>query len=167
MQQPPTDAPVSTSSGTMDLSSSPTGGPLPAGAGEGVPTPEAGRGVGRREYRCTFMAAGRVKQADQKQSEWLIPASSIAAAQAQFDGRPVYLDHPDLYGFGCVGTPLHQEPKVSRLVGITFGAQWSDAEQAMTGNIRLYDRAEGSPGWLVGKLFDQILEDQAAGRDVP
>jgi len=132
-----------------------------------VPTPTKEGVGGRRTYACTFMAAGRVKMADQQPSDWHIPASAIAEAQALFDGRPVYLDHPDLGGFAGIGMPWHQEPKVARLVGITFGPQWDPAAQAMTGGIRLYDRAEGSPGWLVGRLFDQILEDQAAGREVP
>lgn len=117
---------------------------------------------GRREYACSFMAAGRVKQADQQPSEWLIPAPAIQAAEALFSGRPSYLDHPDLFGFG-----YPQEPKVSRLIGVTFGARWDPTEQAMLGGLRLYDRAEGSPGWLVGRLFDQILEDKHKGLEVP
>ena len=117
---------------------------------------------GRREYACSFMAAGRVKQADQQPSEWLIPAPAIQAAEQLFSGRPSYLDHPDLFGFGW-----HQEPKVSRLIGITFDARWDEAEQAMLGGLRLYDKAEGSPGWLVGRLFDQILEDKHRGLEVP
>jgi len=116
----------------------------------------------RREYLCNFMAAGKVKQADQLPSDWLIPAEAIQAAEHLFQARPSYLDHPDLFGFGW-----HQDPSVSRLVGVTSDPKWAEELSAMSGTLRLYDRAPGSPGQLVGTLFDQILEDMAQGHAVP
>jgi hypothetical protein len=117
---------------------------------------------GRREYDCIFMQPGRVKQADQEPSTWLIPADVIKAAEPLFNSVSSYLDHPDLFGFGW-----HQNPQVAKLAGVTFDARWSDAENAMTGAIRLYDQDPGSPGALLGALMDQILADQAAGLEVP
>jgi len=116
----------------------------------------------RREYRCSFMTAGRVKQVDQQPSSWLLPPEVLAASAHLFEARPSYLDHPDLFGFGW-----HQEPKVARLIGVTFDPQWDPEEQAIVGGLRLYDRDPASPGHLVGALLDQIFEDQLAGKPVP
>ena len=116
----------------------------------------------RREYECIFMQPGRVKQADQEPSHWLIPAPTIQNAASKFNAVSSFLDHPDLFGFG-----YRDEPKVSRLVGVTFNAQWSNELQALVGGIRLYDDAPGSPGHFVGTLLDQILTDQERGLEVP
>ena len=130
-------------------------------AGRVVLQPVGGQS-GRREYDCIFMASGRVKQADQEESDWLIPPDVICEAVSLFDARPCYLDHPDLFGFGWRG-----DLQVKNLVGVTFGAYWSDDEQAMLGGLRLYDQEPGSPGALVGALMDQILADKARGLEVP
>jgi hypothetical protein len=117
----------------------------------------------RREYACTFISAGRVKREDQQPSNWLIPAGVLESAAARFEGRPCYLDHPDqLDGWGA-----RREPRVARLIGITSNVAWNEADQALTGTLRLYDAEPGSPGHLVGVLFDQILADQAQGLPVP
>ncbi len=117
---------------------------------------------GRREYDCIFMQPGRVKQADQKPSNWLIPADVIKAAEPLFNSVSSYLDHPEVFGFGW-----HQSPQVHNLAGVTFDARWSDTENAMAGCIRLYDQDPSSPGALIGALMDQMLADQAAGLKVP
>ncbi len=117
---------------------------------------------GRHEYACAFTAAGRVKRSDQQPADWLIPAAALANAAHLYDARPSYLDHPDLFGFGW-----HQEPKVSRLIGVTFNPRWSPEEETVLGSLRLYDKAPGSPGHFVGALFDQILSDKAKGLAVP
>ena len=90
---------------------------------------------GPRLYHCSFMAAGRVKRADQTPSDWLIPPAAIQQAEARFSGVPCYLDHPELYGFG-----FHQEPKVAHLVGVTTEAHYDPEEQVMLGAIRPYHR---------------------------
>ena len=117
----------------------------------------------RREYACSFIAAGPVKREDQAPSNWLLPAELLAASATLFEGRPCYLDHAnriDAWG-------NRQEPSVSRLIGITSGVHWSETEQALMGTLRLYDAAPGSPGHLVGVLLDQILADRAKGLPVP
>lgn len=122
----------------------------------------AGGSSGRREYECVFMQPGRVKQADGEPSNWLIPAETIWAAESLFSSVSCYLDHPERFGFGW-----RQEPKVANLVGVTFGAEWDLAEQAMVGGLRLYDGEPGSPGAFVGALLDQMLADREAGLEVP
>jgi hypothetical protein len=67
-----------------------------------------------------------------------------------------------MFGFG-----FHQDPRVANLAGVTFDPRWSDAEQALLGNIRLYDQDPNSSGALVGALMDQILDDKAKGLEVP
>ena len=79
-----------------------------------------------------------------------------------FNARPVYLDHPQLFGFGW-----HQQPRVADMVGITSLPQWDPESDAITGALTLYDRQEGSPGHFVGVLLDQIMEDKAKGLAVP
>jgi len=117
---------------------------------------------GRREYDCVFMRPGRVKQADQEPSNWLIPADVIRTAQPLFNSVSSYLDHPEMFGFGW-----HQNPQVRNLAGVTFNARWSDVQNAMAGCIRLYDQDPDSPGAIAGALMDQMLTDQAAGLEVP
>lgn len=116
----------------------------------------------RREYECVFMQAGRVKQSDQEQSNWLIPADTIRIAAPMFSSVPCYLDHPEMFGFGW-----HQSPQIKNLAGITFDAHWSETKNAVIGRIRLYDKRPDSPGAIVSALMDQILADRAAGLEVP
>lgn len=117
---------------------------------------------GRREYDCVFMQPGRVKQADQTDSNWLIPAEAIKTAAPLFTAISSYLDHPELFGFGW-----HKRPKVEQLVGITFDPRWSDEENALLGGIRLYDEQPGSPGEFIGILMDRILADKELGLEIP
>lgn len=114
----------------------------------------------RREFDSVFMQPGLVKRADQEDSNWLIPASTIAAAEALFDARPVYMDHPELFGFWG----NHQAPKVERLAGVTFNPRWDAESEEMQGGIRFYDTDMGN---LATTIFDQMLADAAAGLEVP
>lgn len=113
----------------------------------------------RHEYACQFIGAGYVKQADQSESNWLIPASALEAAVIHFSGVPCRLDHPEQYGFG-----RYQAPKMSDVAGVTFNATWSDSDKAIVGGLRLYDHG---PGEFLGLLLDQIFADQAQGSVVP
>jgi hypothetical protein len=120
-------------------------------------------GLRHTEYSAIFIRAGRVKQANGEDSNWLIPAGALQDATPLFQGVPVYLDHPELFGFGW-----NQDPKVANLIGITDGARWSPEEEAILGKIRLYDAREGMPAVALAKaLFDQILQDAEEGRPVP
>ena len=126
---------------------------VPAGLVHLEPT----RTTNRREYRCTFIRAGRAKRADQAPSRWLIPADVLQANVHLFDQRPCYLDHAD----GWSG------PQVKNLVGVTFSPEWDSEHNAITGGLRLYDEAPNSPGALTGALLDQLLADRGAGLEVP
>jgi hypothetical protein len=120
-------------------------------------------GLKHTEYAAIYIRAGRVKQANGEDSNWLIPAGALQDAVQLFQGVPVYLDHPELFGFGW-----HQDPRVANLIGITDGARWSPEEEAVIGKIRLYDAREGMPAVALAKaLFDQILDDAEQGRPVP
>jgi len=118
--------------------------------------------TGRREYDCIFMQPGRVKQADQQPSNWLIPADAIRNAESLFNSIPVHLDHPEMFGFGW-----HQNPAVATIVGVTCNARWDEEEQAMTGRIRLYDTDTSNLTAFVAALLDQILADKEQGLEVP
>lgn len=117
---------------------------------------------GRREYECVFMQPGRIKRQDQEPSSILIPTDTIKRAEPLFNSIASYLDHPELFGFGW-----HQAPEVKKLAGVTFDARWSDTENAMLGNIRLYDDKPDSAGALTRAIMDQILADKEAGLEVP
>ena len=111
----------------------------------------------RREYTCTFIAAGHAKRADQTPSRWIIPADVLRDNVHLFDERPCYLDHANGWS----------PPEVKNLVGVTFGPRWDEASESITGGLRLYDDDPRSPGALVGALLDQLLGDRQAGREVP
>ena len=117
---------------------------------------------GRREYACTLISPGYIKKADGTDSNIFIPAKTLRLAADKFAAKPVYLDHPELFGFGW-----RQAPQVKALAGITFDASWSDEDQEIIGAIRLYDEDPNSPGHFIGILLDQILADKTAGREVP
>ncbi|MDF1514990.1 MAG: hypothetical protein P1S60_14360, partial [Anaerolineae bacterium] len=119
-------------------------------------------GSGRREYWCDFIKAGRVRQADGEDSNWLISEPALANAYLEFDGVPSYLDHPALFGFGW-----HQEPSVKDLVGVTFDAHYNEDLKCVSGGLRLYDEDPGSAGYMVGVLMDQIMRDEAQGFKIP
>jgi hypothetical protein len=124
--------------------------------------PQARSSAHRRRFACTFISPGYIKKADGTDSNIYMPAKTLRLAVDKFNAKPVYLDHPELFGFGW-----RQAPQVKDMAGITFDAAWSDEENAVIGGIRLYDEDPRSPGAFIGILFDQILADKAAGREVP
>ncbi|MBN1640374.1 MAG: hypothetical protein JXA09_03990 [Anaerolineae bacterium] len=117
---------------------------------------------GHRIYRCLYIGAGRVQTVNGQPSNWLIPAEPLQAAVAVFEGAPSYLGHPELFGFGW-----RQEPSVRNLVGICTDPEWDERERGVAGLLRLYDEDPRSPGAAIGALYDQILEDRAAGKPTP
>jgi hypothetical protein len=68
----------------------------------------------------------------------------------------VFVDHPE-EGFWSDGYP-----SLRNLAAVTFGPTWNDALQAIEGGIRFYSSAD----WLCS-LLDELLSDQAAGKEVP
>jgi hypothetical protein len=109
---------------------------------------------GRREYAATFVQAGYVRRADGKPSNWRIPAETLQVAVPLLDGRASYIDHAGWF----------DEPSVRDLCGVTFGPVWNGEAESIDGGLRLYERPDLE--WL-RILLDQVLEDQAAGMEVP
>lgn len=114
----------------------------------------------RPKFDVVIMQPGLVKRADQEDSNWLIPADTIAAAETLFDARPVYLDHPDVISF----FGGYQDPKVRNLVAVTSKPHWNAATEEMEGVLTFYD---GDLAQFTANLFHQMLEDKADGRPVP
>ena len=114
-----------------------------------------------RAYEAVLVSAGRIRQDDGQESSWLIPGRVLdeAVAQGLFKGLPHYVDHPDKFGFGW-----RQSPSVRDLAGIVSEAYYDDDAQAIVGTIRLYNTEAGH---LLGTLYDHIIADAEAGRDVP
>ena len=55
-------------------------------------------------------------------------------------------------------------PSLRDLVGVTFGAEFNEANQSIDGFIRMYDHTAGQ--WVT-QLLDQLIADQQAGEAVP
>lgn len=147
-------APATATTGRILLTpgSSPGTGPSPARPGA----------TARRTYTCTFLVPGRVRAANGEEANWLIPAEVVQRDAHLFAGVASYLDHPEMFGFGWRG-----EPQVKNLIGVVTRAEWSGGEQALVGELTLYDEDASSPGAFVGHILDQILADQVAGKPVP
>ncbi len=117
--------------------------------------------AGPLQYDAVLVQPGFIRSADGTDSDWLIPASVLrdAADRGLFSPVSHYVDHPEKFGFGWP-----QTPSVRDLGGVITGAHWDPDIEAVRGTIRLYDTEAGH---LMATLYDQILTDQAAGRDVP
>jgi hypothetical protein len=110
----------------------------------------------RREYRCTFVTAGRIRRADNSPGPFTIPAEAIrdALSANRFTGKATFVDHADWF----------EGPSLRNLAGITLYADWDEATQAAAGLIRLYENPAGD---IVASLFDQVLADAQDGEPVP
>ena len=115
------------------------------------------------EYECLFIGAGRVKRADGKPSNWLIPAAALRSAVSLFQGAASYVDHPQPGGWFSNDAL----PSLRDLVGVCSDPQWSEKEQGIVGKLRFYAKDPNSPGAMMAALYSQILADQAAGRPTP
>lgn len=112
----------------------------------------------RREYDVSFIKAGRVRRRDGKESNWLIPRSTVQAAIDKFSGVASFVDHT----LGGFFTPAH--PSLRSLAGVTFGSTWNEDEGRADGGLRLSGRSDME--WL-RVLLDEIVADQVAGRETP
>lgn len=113
------------------------------------------------QYDAILVQPGHIRKADGTDSEWLIPADVLqdAADRGLFSAVSHYVDHPEMFGFGWP-----QTPSVRDLGGVVTDARWDPEREAVRGTIRLYDTEAGQ---LMASLYDQILADREAGRDVP
>ncbi len=80
----------------------------------------------------------------------------LRAATPKINGVAMFVDHPEegLFADGY--------PSLRNLAGVTFGAEWDEAAQGVVGGIRLFSGAD----WLCS-LLDEVLSDQAAGKEAP
>jgi hypothetical protein len=110
----------------------------------------------RREYRATFIKAGRVRRADNSPGPFTVPAQAIQTAlnRHKFTALGTFIDHPGFF----------EHPSLRNLAGTTITAQWDEQAQAATGTIRLYDNPAGN---IIKSLLDQILADSYDGEPVP
>lgn len=101
---------------------------------------------GRREFKCRFVRAGRVRAAGNKPSNVIIEPSALKSAleRGLFEGKAVFLDHAGFYEY----------PLLKNLVGVTLGAAWNEAEQSVDGMISFYSEAE-----RIVALLDEMLAD--------
>ncbi len=109
---------------------------------------------GRREYGVTFIQAGYVRRRDGGESNWRIPPETLQAAVGKLDGVACFVDHCDWF----------EIPSVRDLAGVTFQPFYEVETESIRGGLRLYDRPDLD--WLRA-LLDQVVEDQAEGREVP
>jgi hypothetical protein len=103
----------------------------------------AGSGQGgdpRREYGVTFISAGYVMRRDGKPSDWRIPPETLLAAIDLLEGVACFVDHADWFA----------QPSVRDMAGVTFDPFYNNKAKR-----------------IVRVLLDQVVEDQAAGREVP
>lgn len=109
---------------------------------------------GRREYSCTFITAGYVRQQNGEPAAWRIPPETLKAAVALLDQKAMFIDHPGWLDY----------PSMKDMFAVSFAPTWNEQTQSIDGGMRLYVRPDLA--WLPG-LLDQILLDQQAGREVP
>ncbi len=95
-----------------------------------------------------------MRRGDGKPSNWRIPAETLQVAVPLLDGRASYIDHAIWF----------DEPSVRDLCGVTFDPVWNVEAESIDGGLRLYERPDLE--WL-RILLDQVLDDQAAGMEVP
>lgn len=108
---------------------------------------------GRRAYRVTFIRAGRVKQRNGHESNWIIPGETLRRAAALLGGKPVFIDHSG---------PV-EYPSLRNLAGVTLRPAYEESGR-VDGEIELYNSPTGR--W-VAELLDEIVQDQALGRPTP
>ena len=84
----------------------------------------------------------------------LLPAALVvAAAEGQFNGKAVFVDHASFF----------QNQSLDRLIGVTTSAAWHEQSQAVYGQIDFYDTP------LAGQMaavLDELLSDPTAAPDV-
>jgi hypothetical protein len=112
----------------------------------------------RLEYRASLISAGFVRQRNGQPSNFYLPADFLQAGVHHFNRAAVFVDHP-AEGFWGPGYP-----SMKSLAGVIVAPEWDAAALAVAGTVRLNRRSDMA--WLT-EILDEILEDQAAGREVP
>ena len=103
----------------------------------------------QRVFSCRYVRAGRVRGSGNALSNIIIEpgALSAAAAQGLFTGKSVFVDHAGFFDY----------PSLHNLAGVTQNVSWNPSDQAIEGQIKLYDTGTGA---AMANLFDQVLVDE-------
>ena len=107
----------------------------------------------RREYRCRFVKAGRIRRAGNSPGNIVIEASALQAAvmEAKFDARAVFIDHAGLW----------EGPSLRNLAGVTGQVEYDEKDQSVYGVIKLYNEASRIAG-----LLDELLAEGQGAPDI-
>ncbi len=103
--------------------------------------------MGKR-YLARFTKAGRVRAPGNAPAAVVLQAEAVRAAQAagMFDGKAVFVDHAGWL----------ENSSLKNLVGFTQASRWVEAEQAVEGELQLFDSAEAAE---FARLLDQVLAE--------
>jgi hypothetical protein len=106
-------------------------------------------GPTQRVFSCRYVRAGRVRGSGNALSNIIIEAEGLSAAAVEgfFTGKSVFVDHASFLDY----------PSLHNLAGVTQNVSWNPSEQAVEGEIKLYDTGTGS---AMADLFDQVLADE-------
>jgi hypothetical protein len=110
----------------------------------------------RTGYAVRLIRAGKVRAKGNRESGIYIPGETLKTAveAGLFEGKASFLDHA---GWG-------DYPSLRDLVGVTMGATWNEAEQAVECEIRLYG---GPAASSLRALLNGILADRQEGSPIP
>ncbi len=111
------------------------------------PPPKGGGEMGKR-YLARFTKAGRVRAPGNAPAAVVLQAEAVRAAQAagMFDGKAVFVDHAGWL----------ENSSLKNLVGFTQASRWVEAEQAVEGELQLFDSAGAAE---FARLLDQVLAE--------
>ena len=106
-------------------------------------------GPTQRVFSCRYVRAGRVRGSGNALSDIIIEAEGLSAAAVKglFTGKSVFVDHASFLDY----------PSLHNLAGVTQNVSWNPSEQAVEGEIKLYDTGTGG---AMADLFDQVLADE-------
>lgn len=107
----------------------------------------------RRQYQARFIRAGQVFGPDRQPANLIIEPEAIrlAALAGKFNHLAVFLDHAGLF----------ENPSIKDLIGKTQNAAWSEEDQAVIGEIVLYNTAA-----RIADLLDELLSEGSAAPDI-
>ena len=101
-----------------------------------------------RRYRARFTHAGRVRGAGNQPGKIILQAEAIRQAQAagMFDGKAVFIDHASWL----------ENSSLKNLVGYTTSSRYIEAEDAVEGELQLFD---SEPVGALTAVLDTVLAE--------
>jgi hypothetical protein len=110
-------------------------------------------GKGRRQYRCRFVKAGRVRSGGNRPSNIEVTETALVSAfnSQLFEAKAVFIDHSGFFEY----------PSLSRLAGVTSDIEYDPASKAILGTVTLYSSMR-----QVADLLDELLAEGKKAPDV-